>query len=393
MQIHITQEGESIKDIAEKYGVCEENIRVNNALLDGEPAVGEELLVLIPTRTYTAKRGDSIDRISLRFGARKRDIMAMNPHLSGESINVGQTITLRSSERPYGMAVANGYFYNGCPKDKLERAMPYLTYLTVAGYAADERGIRKLFSDKSIVEAAKAANKIPLIRIFDGYAERYKDERARKSFGDELVDIAKTGGYKGIVLNSCKDRSLCEEYTSFILDMRKKMMGLDLILITEIDADSPLGYSEYADGSVMCYPKYAFDNPKSFDDGERRVLADFACHGESAKCFIDLPSLARSGEGYTAIAEALKKARRENKEIKNDENMLISSFNCGRDEWRYSSLKNIQGLLELAGEYDYSGVCFDIMRTPVSHLMMYNAMFKTAYHTRVRSPEGCSREA
>ena len=393
MQIHITREGESVKDIAEQYGLSEDNIRANNALFNEEPTVGEELLVLMPTRTYTTKRGDSLERISLRFGTRKRDILAMNPHLCTDSICAGQTITLRSSERPYGMAVANGYFYTGCTKDKLERVMPYLTYLTVASYAADERGIRRLFSDKSIVDLAKSANKIPLVRIYDGYSERYKNECERKNFGDALVNIAKERGYKGIVLNSCKNPTLVEEYTNFILDMRKKMMGLDLILITEIDADSPIAYSEYADGSVMCYPKYAFDNPQSFENGERNLLSDFACHGESAKTFVDLPALARMGDRYVATEEALKEARRAKVEIKNDESTLISSFNCGRDEWRYSSLKNIRSLLEVVGEYDYSGVCFDIMRTPVSHLMMYNAMFKTAYHTRVRSREGCSREA
>ena len=392
MQIHVTREGESVKDIAKQYGVSEESIRANNALSSDEPLVGEEILILIPTRTYTAKRGDSVDRISLRFGTRKRDILAMNPHLNVDAISVGQTITLRSSERPYGMAVANGYFYKGCPKEKLERAMPYLTYLTIAGYAADERGIRKLFSDKSTVELAEEHGKIPLVRIYDGYADRYKYKEERQCFGDRLVNIAREGGYKGIVLNACQNSDIQDEYTDFILDMRKRMMGNDLILITEIGADSPLGYSEYADGSVMSYPKYAMENPPSFDDGEKRLLSDFACRAESAKTFIDLPALAKCGEEYLAIDDALKAARRARAKIKNDENTLISSFDCGRGECRYPSLKSIRGLLEVAGEYDYSGVCFDIMRTPISHLVMYNAMFKTAYCTRVKTRVGYNRE-
>lgn len=393
MQIHITREGESIRDIAAQYGVSEDNIRANNGLFNDEPAIGEELLVLIPTRTYTAKRGDSIDRISLRFGTRKRDILAMNPHLVTDSISAGQTITLRSSERPYGMAVANGYFYKGCTKERLEMIMPYLTYLTVASHSADERGIRRLFSDKSIVELAESKSKIPLVRIYDGYADRYKTEENRRGFADTLINIAVGGGYKGIVLNCCKSASLIDEYTDFILDMRKKMMGLDLILITEIEPNSPLSFSEYADGSIVCYPKYALENPESFEDGERKLLSDFACRGESAKAFIDLPALARMGNQYVATEEAIQEARKSRTKIKNDERTLISSFECGREVWRYSSLENIRTLLEIVGEYDYCGVCFDIMRTPIAHLMMYNAMFKTAYHTSVRSREGCSRES
>ena len=74
MQIHIKQEGEKLKDIAEKYGVSEESIRMTNELYDGEPTDGEELLILIPTRSYTVQHGDTPDRIALRFGVSKNDI-------------------------------------------------------------------------------------------------------------------------------------------------------------------------------------------------------------------------------------------------------------------------------------------------------------------------------
>ena len=79
MHIHIKQNGERIKDISEQYGVCEENIRMVNGVTEGEPADGEELLILIPTRSYTVQYGDTPDRIALRFGIRKSDIYSLNP--------------------------------------------------------------------------------------------------------------------------------------------------------------------------------------------------------------------------------------------------------------------------------------------------------------------------
>ncbi len=393
MQIHTTSVGETVKDIAREYGVSEDNIRANNGIIRDEPAVGEQLLVLIPTRTYTARAGDSLDRISLRFGIRKNDIIAMNPQLSGGRFECGQTITLRSSERPYGMSVANGYFYKGCSEDSLFAMLPYLTYVTFASYSADSGGIKRLFDDKAALDIAVSADKIPLVRIYDSYAERYKSREGRERFAEEIIAIAKERGYKGIALNACAKGALEKEFSEFIVDMRKRMMGLDLILITEVDGESPIAFSEYADGSVISYPKYAHSEPASFGDGERKLLSDFACRGESAKAFIDLPALARLGERYASVDEAIKEARRTRAKIENDESCLLSSFGCRQGEWRYTSLENIKALLELVSEYDYSGVCFDIMRTPISHVMMYNAMFKTSYHTSVRAREGCSREA
>ena len=393
MQIHTIQNGETVKDIAEQYGVSEDNIRANNGLGTDEVTAGEQLLVLIPTRSYTARAGDSLDRISLRFGIRKSDIIAMNPSLSLGKLKCGQTITLRSSARPYGMSVGNGYFYKGCSEDRLRTLLPYLTYVTLASYSADESGIKRIFDDKTALDIAVSASKIPLVRVYDGYSERYTDEKARESFAEKLISIAKDGGYKGIVLNACAKATVEREFAEFIVNMRKRMMGLDLILITEIDGDSPISFSDYADGSVISYQKYAQSEPLGFEEGEKKILSDFACRGESAKAFVDLPSLARLGEKYASIDDALKEARRTRTKIKNDEKSLLSSFRCRQGEWQYTSLENIKALLSLVGEYDYSGVCFDIMRTPVSHLMMYNAMFKTAYHTSVRAREGCSREA
>ncbi len=393
MQIHTVIAGETVKDITEAYGVSEDNIRANNGIPEGEVCEGEQLLILIPTRSYTARPGDSIDRISVRFGIRESDIIAMNPQLSCGKLKCGQTITLRSSERPYGMAVANGYFYKGCSEDKLIEMLPYLTYVTLASYSAGENGIKRLFDDKSALDIAIKADKIPLVRVYDGYGERYQSKEAREKFAGELITIASGGGYRGVVLNACANGEYENEFSEFIVDMRKRMMGLDLILITEVDGESPIAFSEYADGSVISYPKYAESEQKSFDEGERKLFSNFACKGESAKAFVDLPALARLGERYASIDEAIREARRINAKIKNDESCLLSSFGCRQGEWRYTSLENIKALLELVGEYDYSGVCFDIMRTPISHVMMYNAMFKTSYHTSVRAPEGCSRGA
>ena len=392
MQIHIKSAGESLKDISEKYGVSEENIRMTNELYEGEGADGEELLILIPTRSYTVQYGDTADRLALRFGISKNDIYSQNPWLIDKELKPGQSISLKCGQKTGGMAVANGYFYNGCTREMLKMVMPYLTYITFADAVADERGIHLSADHKKEVEMAISQRKIPLVRVYDRYLERYKNGEGLTTFAEGLISMAESVGYKGIVLDSCSFSDSAKEFSAFLMILRKLMIGCDLILITEINEKSPIEFSEYADGSVMYYPKYAMDNPPSFDDGERKVLADFACLGESAKTFIDLPSLARRGKEFTTISEAQNRARRCRYNIEHNENTLLSHIRDRRQgEYSFSSLKSIRAMLELISEFDYMGICFDIMRTPLSHILMYNAMFKTHYFNSVRTREGCSR--
>ena len=391
MQIHIKSDGESLRDIAEKYGISEDNLIMINELSEGEAADGEELLILIPTRSYTVQYGDTPERIALRFGIRQSDIFSLNPWVKSSELRQGQTLALKYGERRGGMAVANGYFYKGCKAELLRRAMPYLTYVTFAGAVADERGVRRSADFNREVALATEEKKIPLIRVYDRYADRYKRGGDLNEFAEELIAIAQDGGYKGIVLNACSLKNSAEEFSSFLMILRKLMIGCDLILITEINEESPIEFSEYADGSVMYYPKYALDDAPSFAEGERKILSDFACRSESAKTFIDLPSLVRRGKEFVTIGEMMKMARRNRWSIEHNESTLLSHIRDRKQgEYSYSSLQNIKALLELTNELDYMGICFDIMRTPLSHLMMYNSMFKTSYYNNVRTREGCS---
>ena len=392
MRIHTTLHGESIKDIAKEYGVNEETLKQANELDEFEPTVGEELLVQVPTRTYKAVYGDTINRIALRFGVRKSDIYTFNPWLIGKEIAPGQNITLKIGERKKGMSVANGYFFKGCSSEKLKKVMPFLTYVSFASAKIDKKGIRKIFDCKKEVELCKENSKIPLIRVHDDCTERYKTEKNLSGFAEELINLAVSNDFKGIVLDACPLCNSAEEFSAFLIVLRKLMIGCDLILITEINENSPIEFSEYADGSVLYYPKYATKNPPSFDNGERKILSDFACRGESAKAFVDIPSLAESKDGFINILDAMNIARRNGCEITQNENTLLSHFNSKKQgEYRYTSLCGIRSILELVSEFDYMGICFDIMRTPLSYLMMYSSMFKTSYYTNVRSPEGCSR--
>ena len=392
MNIHIVCPEKGISACCNEYSVCEENIRKINEIEKGEAATGEEMLVIMPTRSYRTAYGDTLERIAMRFGISKRELLCSNPWLTRGEPKTGENITLRYGERRHGMKVANGYYHDGCSDYKLRMALPYLTYVSFASAVADNHGVRRTMNDKSQVKMVSDHGKIPLVRIQDNAKNRFDTGSNHDALSEEMIDLAIKGGYKGILLNSSSFSHSAKEYILFLLNMRKLMIGCDLILITEIDESTPLEFSEYADGSVMYYPKFAMDNPPSFKDGERDVLSNFACNSESAKTFIDLPCLAKTPKGFVGVSEAMELARRYKYPIKTNESTLLSHFTDRKQgEYVFESLGGLKALFDLIHEYDYMGICFDIMRVPISYLMMYNAMFKTCYQTNVRSREGCSR--
>lgn len=387
MQIHTIMSGEKIADVAERYGVSEELIRENNSLENAEPTPGEQLLIITPTRTYSVRRGDTPERLSLRFGVSRRELCANNPSVSLRGLIAGEEIALKCGEPIYGMGVANGYFYKGCPISALKRAMPYLTYVTIAAASEADGEIHTSFDARDARALAVENEKVPLLRIYRAQADVPSGKDA-EALCEKIIKTAIDGGYRGVVLSECKGGGCAE----FLVELRKKMIGCDLILISEMSEDTELCANEYSDGSVLSYDKYALDNPPSFDEGERRIYSDFACEGESSKSFISLPALAKWGRGYCSIGDALSTARQYGCEIKNDGESLISSFTSQRrGEFSFASLENIKATLDLVSEYGFMGVSFDIMRAPVSHLMMYNSLFRTAYQTSARAAEGCSR--
>ena len=389
MQIHTMKDSECLSDIAKEYGVCEDSLKINNGIADA-PALGEELLVLTPTRTHTLGATDTPERMMLRFGVTRRSLLTCNPQLATEAPEAGDTLIIRYSEPPYGMGVANGTVYRGCSTRALKRALPFLTYLTVASVVLENGEARQLFDDREVLRLAEAGGKIPILRIYARCdAEDYATTVGRESLSDRIVSLATERGYRGVLMSSLPH---CDGVGEFLLTMRRKMIGCDLILLCEIDENSPEQISELSDGSIFFYSKCAHSLPESYECGEKRAFESFAHRCESSKTMIELPTLAAAGDGYLSVCEALMLARKRRYEILTDEATLLSRFGDGRKEYVFPSLSNIKATLDAVYEYGFMGVSIDVMRTPISYLAMYNALFKPALYTGVRSAEGCSRE-
>jgi len=163
MRIHTVKEGDTVFKIARKYATSPMKIIENNGLLTPDRlSVGRELLILIPTRTYTVRGGDTLKKISERFGVDTEELQRANPYLAGgDRIYHGELISVKRDAKKYGVSTAVGYYYKGCPEDKLTAAMPYLTHVALSAIKRSRGEMLELFDARGIADKVKASGKYP----------------------------------------------------------------------------------------------------------------------------------------------------------------------------------------------------------------------------------------
>ena len=395
MKIHTVKRGDSLASIAEEYGIAKELLgRINGISEREELCVGEELFITLPTRTYKVARGDTAERIALRFGVRKNTLYALNPHIAKSGVSPGETLILHVAEPAAATAASLGVVYRGTEEEKLKAALPYLTYVSVSEAVADDGRLRHIFDSQRALKIINGSAKIPLMRVTDvGCGKKYRSKASREKFIAELVGAAGKKGYKGITLAvGGSARSSDADFTEFLMELRRKMIGEDLILFTECDENSPDYLSELADGAVFSYDRCGTDTEGDFCKCERAAAIKFAKDSESSKSFFDLPPFAYCGGEYITWEEAMALARRYRAEINTDEKTLLSSYDYKGKRVIFPSLKNIKARLELSSELGFMGISFDIMRVPQRQLYMLGAHARCVNYTGFSSREGCSRD-
>lgn len=380
MQIHTVKKGDTIFKIARQYSTPPMKIIENNELeAPDRLAVGQKLLILNPTRTYTVRGSDELSKIAARFDVKYEKLLANNPYLYGrDKLYPGQILTIKHDMPKYGMASANGYCYKDVTSDRLSLAMPYITYLTVGSGRRVGDDIKKLFDDRNTVSEAKRNKKKVFLRIYDDYAE-FSD-----SYAENLLKSLKEGEYDGVMLAaSCAMKSAPDKYAAFLMNLKKRLMEEDLLLFSEIDGNDMADFPDICDGYTVMYEKACLENIPDFNDGEEKMMTDYASNFEAAKAYIDIPTLAYMGNEELLISEAENLAYTSGRDINYDGEKKICTFSynkyrAGKRETvrvAFESLENLKAKLELVGGLGFMGVSFDIMKVPVEYLMLFEVMF------------------
>lgn len=378
MQIHTVKSGDTIFKIAREYSTSPMKIIENNELHNPDRlAVGQEILILNPTRTYNVRGADTLKRIADRFSVGYNSLLSKNPYLAGgDKIYPGQILTIKHDSPCYGMAAANGYYYKHTKKDRVIAMLPYLTYITVSVGKRVDGEIKLLFDDTEILNIAHENSKGALMRVYDTY-EIFTDE-----YADSLALLAKTHGYNGITLaayNAIKSNP--DLFAEFLLKLKRRLMELDLLLFCELDGNRGDIIKDCCDGYIIMYDTL---DGKSSD--EEAYYKNFSNLLEASKGYTEIPSIAYMGNEIITKDDAENLAYTSRCEIKKDENegfcyFDINKYRFGKRESirvKYESLENIKAKLCRIGELGFMGIHFDIMNIPIEYIMLFEVMFTKA---------------
>ena len=104
---HTVKKGDTLKNIAAKYGVSVSDIRTLNGLTSNKLRAGQKLMVRhTGTRTYTVRKGDTLWKVAKKFDMDADDLMEIN-EMSAPSLRVGQKLYLE--EKPDVLNVDQKY--------------------------------------------------------------------------------------------------------------------------------------------------------------------------------------------------------------------------------------------------------------------------------------------
>ena len=367
MTVHRVKSGESLTRVAAEYGISPIKLAAINEIRTKRLIEGEELLILRPTRTANVRRGESLDDLARRFGVKESSLIAINPELMGMgSVYDGQPIAIKYGSPEYGLGIGNGYLYRGTTKDQLMRALPYLSYVTFASCMVRRGGVSDIFDIKPHLELARAAAKPVMLRVWSD------SEITDAELMCELTNKASSMGALGVTLPATAIPDRCAEKYAEILH------GSGLKLILEADAESVPSTIGEADMSVLFYDKIEKDPIPHFEDGELRALSAYSEIHDPIRCFVNLSPFALTGGKYipkSVAREAILRSGARIEAVSGGCQRATVGKGSRKREWIMESKENTIKKLKSISELGFYGIAFDISRTPISDLMAFRVMF------------------
>lgn len=208
MFFYFVKKGDNLSKIASDYHTSIAQIVEDNDLDNkNNLSVGQCLLIRSRPTVYEVKSGDTLNKIASNYHVSVEQLKKWNPSLSND-LTIGEKINITYKVDDKDKIKINGYCYEGINLDILKRTLPYLTYLSVFGYKADENGEINKINDSRIVDLALDYNVAPLMVITNLKKEGgFSSDIAHSIINDNakidtllnnILSIVKSKGYYGV---------------------------------------------------------------------------------------------------------------------------------------------------------------------------------------------------
>ncbi len=262
MVIYTVKSGDSLYNIAARYGVSVASLQNDNMLTDPTRlTVGQTIVIIKPQVVYMAKPGDNAEAIANANGISLNQLFRNNPVLGGEqAVAPGTELKIKLPTPTGGDMSVNAYAYPNIDPSVLRRTLPYLTYLTIFTYGIREDGSLLPINDDPLIELAEQYGVAPVMHLStltergtfsNALARRVlNDESIRKSVIDNVLQTLQRKGYVGVDVDfEYVGAENAEAYVAFLEQLRR--------------AVSPQGYEVW----VALAPKVRADQPGILYEG------------------------------------------------------------------------------------------------------------------------------
>lgn len=376
MIIHTVRTGESPFDISRKYSVPVTKLLADNKTSD-RLADGEELVVIMPTRTAIVGGSDTRKTIAKRYGIKESALIGANPDIITRGLRPGQIVAVKQENLGLGAATAVGCTKYPYSTENLIRALPYLTYVTLMAFEIRERELVSLCDPAQLSAICKREGKQLLLGVCDTGCGEFIESRESIILG--LKDACRRYGADGVFLYA-KEASLRlpEQYCELILNMRKSFIGSELLLFTALYDGMPPDAAELSDGAVTITSKCELTD-------ELLSLSQLSDRAESSKIFVRLNTAASLGDKHVSLAEISELCYRRSMKIVRDGNFIChvpyKQYRHGIGEsfdLSFPSLEYTKAKLIKLSELGYAGIYIDIDYLDIRRLTMFNAAFVRA---------------
>lgn len=420
MEIHVVREGETLYEIAQRYGVSPERLALDNGLENPTRLVtGQTLVILYPQRTVTVQPGETLSSIAAREGVSLNQLLRNNYGLGGDvTVYPGQTIVIDYQQEKQGVLSVNGYVYPFVDREVLRQALPYLTYLTLFTYGFTPEGELIDLEDEDLIRLARAYGVSPLMHLSTLTPEgNFSSELANLLLNDpvlqdrvieQVLEVLRAKGYDGLDVDfEFVDPENRQAYIDFIAKLTSQLNPEGYIVVTALapktydgqpgllyEAHDYRGIGEASNAVLLMTYEWGYSAgpPMAVSPIEnvRRVLDYGVTAIEPSKIYMGMPNYGYDWplpfvQGVTRApsignVEAVEIAARYGATILYDEASQAPHFNYFNEGWTehevwFEDARSVRAKLALVPEYGLAGVGYwNLMRPFPQNWQVLNAL-------------------
>jgi len=214
LTIHVVRPGDSVWQIARRYGVSMDSIIALNGLQDLPNLVVGQALV-IPTResAYLVKPGDSLWSLARRFNVTVGRIAALNGISISTPIYPGMLIRIPQNAKNYGYIEVNAFIEPSTSQVEAQQVNEvgrYLTYLSPFSYQSNADGSLNSIDDSNSIQVARQYRVAPMMVVTTFKSGNFDTSLAHTILAsnavqdtliNNILDVMKAKGYYGLIVD------------------------------------------------------------------------------------------------------------------------------------------------------------------------------------------------